>query len=361
MIAAARRLLSHIVPTHFRDPVGLAKRLVKTGDPAAHFAMRSAAAGLATTPLDLLLRPFENRLLRNAPRRKHPIVFVCGAPRSGTTVVAQTLINHLPVAYFDNLTSVFPRSPLTATRLLRRKRREATSIEYHSYYGKSTKWGGPNDALYLWDRWLGDDRAAIPTKFSERTARDMRRFFDAAEAVHGRALLNKCNNLNTFAHLVAEVLPEARFVCTTRDRRYLAQSLFKARTDIHGDPNVPYGLAEREAAGGAVDVYDDVCRQVLFHERTIERQRAMIGPKQFRIVPYEKFCAEPKRLVDLLRRDVFDLPPSDEHIPPFEPANYRKIDAGDFDRLASRFDELIGEETSTGDAVVAMAERGSAS
>lgn len=344
MFAATRRLLHRVVPTHFRDPIGLAKRLLRTGDPAAYFAMQAAAAGVATMPLDLALVPFERSLIARSRPRTQPIIFVCGAPRTGTTVVGQTLINHLPVAYFDNLTSVFPRSPLVATRLFGRWLPRPNRLEYHSYYGKSTRWSGPNDALYLWDRWLGDDREHVPDALSTSTVTDMRRFFDACEVVHGRPLLNKCNNLNTFAHLVADVLPEAHFVCMTRDPLYLAQSLFKARLDIHGDPTVAYGIADQQGNGSADDVYEDVCRQVLFHERTAERQRERVGEERFHIVRYEAFCRNPSRLVAGLREQAFgNFDSLDEPIAPFELANQRKVSAADFDRLAATYDRLVSE------------------
>src|SRR5262249_45460471 len=105
---SARQLLHRYVPAHFHDPVGLALRLVGTGDPAAWFAMGAAAAGVAAAPLDAALSPLERRFVAKAAARgpaRHPLILICGPPRSGTTIVYQTLINHLPLAYFSNLTA----------------------------------------------------------------------------------------------------------------------------------------------------------------------------------------------------------------------------------------------------------------
>ena len=52
-----------------------------------------------------------------APR--HPIIIVVGPPRSGTTLVAQTLTHYLNLTYFNNVTSLFPRSPICGNRILR--------------------------------------------------------------------------------------------------------------------------------------------------------------------------------------------------------------------------------------------------
>ncbi len=226
----ARQLLHRYVPAHFHDPAGLALRLMRTGDPAAHFAMGSAAAGIAAAPLDLVFSPWEKRLVASAASTGpacHPLILVCGPPRSGTTVVYQTLVNHLPVAYFSNLTALFPRSPLIAERIFGRFV-APSAAGYHSYYGHTAGLGGTNDALYLWDRWLGRDRDRPVQLLTEFQRRTMKRFFDAADHVFDKPLVNKNNNLVTTAHLAADALPQARFLCLVRRRRELAQSLYRA-------------------------------------------------------------------------------------------------------------------------------------
>src|SRR5688572_28423014 len=100
-----RRWLHRVIPSHFHDPVGLTRRLLRTGDPAALFAMRSAILGVLAAPLDRVLEIAERRRYRIAPPPRLPQVIVCGAPRTGTTLAAQVLIDQLPVAYLNNLTS----------------------------------------------------------------------------------------------------------------------------------------------------------------------------------------------------------------------------------------------------------------
>lgn len=206
--------------------------------------MAAALGGVIVWPLDRLLEPFERRRYRRAPRPSRPLVLVCGAPRSGTTIVALTLIRYLPVGYFPNLTSLFPRSPLTALALfggvLSPERRPL-----ENYYGRTAGLGGPNDALYLWDRWLGDDRMTVPSLLSPEQVAAMRRFVGATEAFFGRPLVAKNNALHASAHLVAEALPEARFVYLEREPLALAQSLLRARLEIHGTDTIAYGLTAR--------------------------------------------------------------------------------------------------------------------
>lgn len=298
-----RQLLHHYLPAHFHDPLGLAVRLIRTGDAAALFAMAAAAGGAAATPFDIALEPFERQLLVAPRPPRHPLIFVCGAPRSGTTVVYQTLVSHLPVAYFSNLTGLFPRSPLTAQRLLARFVGRTTST-YHSFYGRTQGLAGTNDALYLWDRWLGSDRSRIPTELPDDRGRAMAAFFSACDALFDLPLVNKNNSLNLSAHLVARCLPHARFICMTRNRRQLAQSLYRARCDIHGEPQAPYGAAQPQAAAAACDPVRSVCEQVAFYEKVNHQQRARLGEDRFWVVSYEEFCRAPETLVRRVAREA---------------------------------------------------------
>jgi hypothetical protein len=290
----SRRVLGSHLPAHFRDPFGLALRLLRSGSPDAGYAALHALLGVVATPLDLLLASRERARLEHAGPPEKPILFVVGPPRSGTTLVAQTLIRALPVAYLTNLTGVFPRSPITAGRLLH-ARLENERVQPRSHYGRTSRLYGPNDALQLWDRWIGNDRTQIPSELGAAERSAMVRFFGAYEAAHGAPILAKNNSLNLYAALVGEALPTARFVCLRREPVFLAQSLLQARRHIHGSAAVPYGphSPRRDAALNPVE---DVCAQIRFHEETAERQQRALGAERFRFLSYEAFCDDPAGL-----------------------------------------------------------------
>jgi hypothetical protein len=321
--------------------VGLARRLLRTGDPAALFAMQTALLGLAAVPLDWVLQFAEARRYRNAPAPRLPLIFICGAPRSGTTLVEQVLIQQLPVAFINNLTAIFPRSPLTANRLFRpvASRRSA----YHSFYGKTVGFSGPNDGLHLWDRWLGSDRSLAPTSLTPEDRSEMRRFFGAMEQVFGQPILVKNNNLNACASLVAEVFEQSTFICMTREPLFLAQSLLQARLDIHGGENFAYGLTgPAGATSDSPNATEDVCRQALYHHRLAREQESRIGSQRFWIVQYETFCRDPSALVEAVATRVLGQPPAPTgtRLPPFSVSNTVRIDPSRFAELAATLERL---------------------
>jgi Sulfotransferase family len=297
--------LASYLPAQFDSLPRLALRAWRNGQRPGRLAVLFAGLGLALTPADLLLSVAERRRYRMGAEPTRPLIFVCGPPRSGTTLVAQVLIRYLPVAYFNNLTSLFPRSPLSANALFRRWIRPYP-VEFSSYYGKSDHLSGPNDALYLWDRWCGGDRTRVPGAFDSKTRAEIRSFFAAVENFYHLPLVNKNNSLNAFAALIADTLPTAQFICLDRDPVFLAQSLLIARDEIVGDPGTAYGLRHRAAAAASPsnDPVEDVCRQVVFHQAITRQQRERIGPERFHVIAYESFCAAPQKLVRWVAEDI---------------------------------------------------------
>jgi hypothetical protein len=326
-------LLGRFVPAHLHNPGGLALRLLRSGDRDARGAMLHAALGLVLTPADLLLARRERRLYAAAPAPQRAQLFVCGPPRSGTSLVTQVLLAHLPVAYLSNLSALFPRAPIVAEGLLGRlvgRWRPA----FHSYYGRVAALAGPNDGLQLWDRWLGSDRTRVRESLTDAEAEALRRFFGALEQRTGRPFIGKNNNLNLQAAPVGRALPTARFFCLTREPLYLAQALLRARRDIHGADAVPYGLpAPGEAA---TDPIESVCRQVVHHQRAALAQQALLGADRFRFLSYEAFCADPAATVATVARDL-GIPESEiRPVTPairFSPSNRARLPDAEFGQL----------------------------
>lgn len=311
---------------------------MRTGDRAAYFAMKTALLGFALAPFDIALQVAEDRKTRHAASPTRPLIFVCGAPRSGTTLVHQVLINNLPVAYVNNLTSVFPRSPLTANQLFR-PAIPPGGFSYHSYYGKTAGYSGPNDALHLWDRWFGTDRTQVRSELTPEEQHEMRRFFGAMQELYGKPIVAKNNMLNACASLVAGVFPNAYFICLDREPLLLAQSQLQARLEINGGDDLPYGLAGTPRP--CADPDEHVCRQVLFHQYMAQTQQRLVGADRFWIVGYESFCQNPSALVDAVAMRILGQPPSDRsRLAPFPVSDQVRIDPNRFRRLAATLTRL---------------------
>ncbi|WP_181366315.1 sulfotransferase family protein [Albidovulum aquaemixtae] len=325
-----------MVPSHFHNPAGLALRVLRSGNRDALAALFQAGLRLGLAPFDMAIARLVASDADAAEAPSRPVLFVTGPPRSGTTLLHQLLIRALPVAYITNLASLLPRSaasgafPLTGGIANQRVRLE-------SYYGRTRSLSGPSDGLEFWDRWMGTDRRAIPSSIPESATEDMRRFFARLERQSGRPVLAKNNNLLGSAHLVAAILPTARFVCLRRDPLYLAQSLLKARRDIQGSTKIGYGL-DHSASGGAYpdDPIEDVRSQIRFYDGLQEQQMQRLGTDRFAVVSYEELCADPASIVRKIARNVFGFHDIPVELTPLQPRQRQTLDRGTFERLAEQ-------------------------
>lgn len=339
-----REAIHNAIPNHFNDPVGLALRIVRSGNRDAIAALLQAGIRLGLSPVDIMLSRIAGRTEDCGTAPTRPVLFVTGPPRSGTTLLHQLLIRNLPVAYVTNLASLLPRSaqagafPLTAAIANEKVRLE-------SYYGRTRALFGPSDGLEFWDRWFGDDRRTMPTQLTPVAAASMGRFFARLEQGSGRPVVAKNNNLIASAHLVADAMPTARFVCLRRDPIYLAQSLLKARNDIHGSRDISYGIDESNAAAAkAADPLEDVWRQVDLYQDLQDQQVKRLGPDRFMVVSYEELCADPQAVVARLGRTTFDLDCLGSTIEPMRASRKRSLTEAEFSRLTEMRDARRGSD-----------------
>jgi len=85
-----------------------------------------------------------------------PIIYIVGAPRSGTTLVHQVLAKALPFGYIDNVVARFWRKPSVGMRLSRILMGDERHklITFESRLGVSPGPGGPHEFGYFWNRWM---------------------------------------------------------------------------------------------------------------------------------------------------------------------------------------------------------------
>jgi len=302
-------LLRRVLPSNSDDLLGMLSRVLGTGDPAGRAEIVRTLLAVLALPADLAASPFENRIYRRAPRPNLPIVFVCGPPRSGTSLMAQVLIRQLPVSYFSNVVGIFTRAPLVATRAMSFALRRR-DVSFKTFYGKSRRLAEPSDAMSLWDRWFPGDRNTLPDPPDPGSVQAMVRLFGAWQRTWHRPIVAKNNRLYAYGEYVATALPTAHFVCPVRDPVYLAQSQLLARQILLGGFDKPYGIRtpEYEARARPGRPAEDACAQVAADRTVVERTRTAIGPARFWLVSYERFCADPNALLERLSREVLRIP-----------------------------------------------------
>ncbi|MCA9261059.1 MAG: sulfotransferase [Planctomycetales bacterium] len=296
---------------NFRDPIGLALRLVRSGGAIGRKLLAREFIARGCAPLDLALSLGESRLRKRIVDSRRAdsksgdarpgVYLILGSPRSGTTLCYQALAHRLNVGYATNLNSCFPRAPLSAARWFD-VRRGAPSGGFENLYGNTARLGDVNDAFHLWNRFLGDNRYEPAVAIAPEEARRMEEMFFVLTSLWKKPFLNKNNRNGGCASLLAAALPQARFLVVRRDPAMVVQSLLAARRWVQGDVGEPWGLYAQNDADyeGPHRHLLAVCDQVIASEEALDRHRENIAPDRWIEFSYEAFCADPEAIVDRL-------------------------------------------------------------
>lgn len=282
-------------------------------DRLAHYAKRQDDevffAALNSALADAPLPP--HAPLATEPERL-PLVYVVGAPRSGTTLLSQLCSRYLPVGYVDNVMARFWRRPQVGIRLSRALLGDAgrAAISLTSRHGVTQDIGGPHEFGYFWRHWLALDGA--PThKLSEqalaaldadglrRTLREQILGEFAAPVVFKNVICG------LQAEYLSRVHPRSLFVWIRRDIDEVSRSILKCRQERYGDYAAWWSL--KPSNFSQLTSIDNPARQVLGQVRSCEAEFAeeLARPGVHSLsVDYAQLLADPGAVLERICENV---------------------------------------------------------
>ena len=249
---------------------------------------RSAANSLSTlldrySPERLFLLPFH---LTNA----HPVVFIVGAPRSGTTIVYQHLVNKFHFSYFSNISKRLSPFAIPSAVLGRYFfRYEPTDS---SRFGITDGAMGPSDGWGIFHRWF--PRHGASGHGTVRGLHELKNIVRIYEKLFDAPFINK-NNANAMRiRELAGLFPDAAFVHVHRSPIQTVFSLLDARRKQKLGADEWWGPIPPDLVSCQFESEEArVVRQVAGLEDTI-RDSLKAVPESHRIsVSYESFCQDP--------------------------------------------------------------------
>ncbi|TMM59122.1 sulfotransferase [Maribacter algarum] len=330
--------------SNFKDPVGLLKRMLLSGNKTAYSILFREFFTKLVVPIDLLLRNSEKRKLKKSNDSTLPIILVLGGSRSGTTLLYQTLERYLSVSYISNFIASFVNSPITAFKLFHRLIPKSVK-SYQSYFGSVQGFGGPNDAFFLWNRWLGEDRNHAPEDISEESKVEMRTFFNTWLNTTKKPFLNKNNRNSLCAPMFDKIFPNIFFVEIYRDPIFVAQSIILSRRTVQGSDKIGWGLLSKDFENNSdpLAYIDDICRQVFEVNRILAVNRAKIDPNKYFRVSYEDFCENPMDIIKLVGTQALDQTVDDTDLTNLKfsaASNGQRLTDEEFNRIKSCLKDL---------------------
>jgi hypothetical protein len=256
-------------------------------------------------------------------RPRYPVVFVMGAPRSGTTLTTQWLAGLGRFAYPTNLSARFFANPYMGARIqqiladhdagnqigLQRK------TDFSSALGKTDGALAPSEFWYFWRRFFSFGDIQVMSQQALQTADDdgFVRGIAGLEAAFDKPAMLKGMIMNWHVPLLDQLFDKVLFLNLERDAYFNAQSLYFARERFFGDLSRWYSFkppeyeflrhesVERQLAG-----------QVVFTRSALRKGLAGVAEERKLTICYEDFCTDPAAVYSQIRERLaaqgHDLP-----------------------------------------------------
>ncbi len=244
-----------------------------------------------------------------------PLIYIVGAPRSGTTLLSQLVSRHLRVGYINNLIARFWMRPSAGIWLSRALLGEdaRNEIALRSSFGTTAEIAGPHEFGYFWRHWLRLDES--PTHHLDRNALELLDAEGLRQALQheilaafGQPVAFKNVICGFHAAFLTGLHKPSIFVHIRRDLFSTAASILKSRRERFGSYETWWSLKPStwpfriDPPNPALEVVTQVaeCRREV-HE---ELSRPGIWSLS---MTYEALCEQPRECLERIRASCLEL------------------------------------------------------
>ncbi|WP_417326347.1 sulfotransferase [Halarcobacter sp.] len=233
---------------------------------------------------------------------KHQPVFIIGAPRTGSTILYQTLTNQLDVLYIDNLVCKFYRNSFFGFWLSNKLFEKKAHNCFKSNHGDTSECGlhAPSECGGFWYRWLPTDRHFIDyDDITDKMIEQIRQEITTIINYFDKPLIFNNNNAGLRIRLLQKCFPNAKYIVADREPLFVAQSLLKARKIFYHSYDTWWSIMPKN--------YNDIIKepyykQVVLQHYLINKQiyadlNELVGKSFHLTILYKKFTADKKETI----------------------------------------------------------------
>lgn len=221
----------------------------------------------------------------------HVPVFIIGAPRTGSTILYQSITNQLDVLYIDNLVCRLNRNFFFGFWLSNIFFKQKAHNSFKSNHGDTSKSGfhAPSECGDFWYRWLPKDRHFIDySDITEEMIREIRIEIASVINYFGKPIIFKNLNAGQRLRLIKKCFPEAKFIFVNREPIYTSQSILKAKRKLKICDNTfwsvkPKNYLELEK----LKSYEQIVGQIFYLEKQINDDSKLYSKDSFLKINYQ--------------------------------------------------------------------------
>jgi len=243
---------------------------------------------------NLVLHHVECRVARRrGGLLRYPPVFLIGAPRCGSTLLYQVMVEHFDLGYLSNFHCLFYGAPSLAERLFRPARWRMPS-GFQSQHGKVSGRSAPSECGEFWYRFFRRRPQFVPLdEAGEKSMRHLRAAVRALVDAAGKPVLFK--NLPCALRLgpIIHALPESLFIVVQRDWLETAHSVLEARKKLFGNYEEWFSVEPPEVeALKKRPIHEQAVEQIRSVHALIDEARDKVDSRQFIDIDYGELCKD---------------------------------------------------------------------
>lgn len=249
-----------------------------------------------------LKRNHSRLILDSEAVNSFPFLFVCGLPRSGTTLLMQLLSNCLDVGYINNLIARFWSAPLYGIVLSRTllSTNKDKKQDYTSSWGKTKDIDGPHEFSYFWHEWFHPHdcpaEMGIDLEKIQRSTdwQELQKMLSNMAHYFNKPVLLKGMWPAYFLKKFAELLPRSLFIFISRKDEDVAMSLYRTRLKYYENPNTWWSIYPPEYSRlKDLPWYEQIAGQMFFLTEYYSRQMETMDERHILRVNYDDMCRSP--------------------------------------------------------------------
>jgi len=252
----------------------------------------------SNTRMNEILSEFE---IYSRANINHPAIFVFGLPRSGTTLIYQTISYCLDIGYIDNIAARFWLAPLFGLSLSRSILGNQRDNSFSSDYGKSVHPAGPHEFAYFWQHWLKIRKIEDMIRFGKPNAdinwNALKQIINSMQNFFKTGIVFKTNYVANYIEQFAATFSMPVFIYCRRYPEDVALSILKARNEYYGNNEAWWATySEDYKKIKTKPYYVQIAGQVLGLQKTYERELLKVDDCSIEI-EYQDFCNRPLLLL----------------------------------------------------------------
>lgn len=270
----------------------------------------------------------------------YPPIFILGAPRSGSTLLIQAIIEAFDIGYMSNCHCKWYGAPALAERLFHPSRNRGKSL-FESFHGSTKGSSAPSECGQFWYRFFRRKPAYISlADISERNLSRFKRSVNAFISSVDKPVVFK----NLYAGLrvqpIVKAFPNSLFIIIKRDEIDNAHSILEGRMRTFGNYDRWWSVEPPDIEElKKLPSHQQVVEQIRSIYQLIEADLAIMGVEPGRILrlSYENFCSKTaegtESLALFFSRNGLSVPHR-SRLPDFFPMRREvRIDPGIYQRM----------------------------